>query len=91
MVWEYLTTVTDVRTSVLDINGQKGFDAQVNTALLNQYGMEQWELVQTTPILANGHTIQIVYFFKRAIRGKAGNLPEIGYDIDHNGLTGSQR
>jgi hypothetical protein len=91
MIWEYKTVVTEIRTQTFDIQGVKGFDAEINQALLNQFGMEQWELVSTNTVTANGHSFQMVYFFKRAISGKNTNLPEIGFDVDKNGLTGSQR
>jgi hypothetical protein len=91
MIWEYKTTISEIRTSVLDVNGQKGFDVNETEQMLALLGKERWELVGVNPIIINGNTAQIAYFFKRSIIIKPSNLPEIGYDIDQNGITGSQR
>jgi hypothetical protein len=91
MFWEYKTAISDIRTSALDINGQKGFSVTETDQFLAIMGKDQWELVDANPILINGNTDQMVYFFKRPIIIKPSNLPDIGYDIDHNGITGSQR
>jgi hypothetical protein len=91
MIWEYKTAVFDLRTNVYDIAGQKGFDVTETDLFLNILGKDQWELVDTNPIISSGNTSQITYFFKRPIINKPSNLPDIGYDIDNNGITGSQR
>ncbi len=90
MLWEYKTAKNEIRTSALDLDGQKGFNIIETDIFLNEMGKEQWELVDVNPILVNGNTTQLVYFFKRPILLKPSNLPDIGYDIDNNGITGSQ-
>lgn len=91
MLWEYKTAAIDIRTSTFDVQGQKGFEIAETDIFLNEMGKNHWELVDVNPVLSNGNTAQIVYFFKRPILMKPSNLPDIGYDIDNNGITGSQR
>lgn len=90
MVWEYKTAVNEIRIT-LDLQGHTGFNVQETDQFLNIMGKDQWELIDTNPIVSNGHTTQIAYFFKRPAMRKPESIPEIGYDIDHNGITGSQR
>jgi hypothetical protein len=91
MIWEYKTALNEIRSTALDIDSQKGFNIIETDIFLNEMGKEQWELVDVNPILINGYTTQLAYFFKRPILFIPSNLPDIGYDIDNNGITGSQR
>jgi hypothetical protein len=92
MVWEYKTIVQEVRSSTFDLQGQTGLSPDAIEPVLNQLGMEQWELVSSNTVASAGHTKQILYFLKRPLMlGRAVQTPDIGFDIDQNGLTGSQR
>ena len=90
MIWEYTTVMQEIRTSTFDLQGVKGFDQAATNEILASMGNEGWELVNFSSILSNGNTIQIVYIFKRFIETDHDKLPEIGFDVDNNGITGSQ-
>jgi hypothetical protein len=90
MIWEYKTAVISLLSNVYDAAAQTGFDVTETDQFLNIMGKDRWELVDVNPILTSGNTSQLAYFFKRPIINKPSSLAEIGYDIDNNGITGSQ-
>jgi hypothetical protein len=51
MIWEYKTALNEIRSTALDIDGQKGFNIIETDIFLNEMGKEQWELVDVNPIL----------------------------------------
>ena len=90
MIWEYKTAVFELKSDVYDTNSQKEFDVIETDQFLNIMGQNNWELVNVNPILNNNVTTHFAYFFKRLLTIQSSNLPDIGYDIDHNGIAGSQ-
>jgi Domain of unknown function (DUF4177) len=91
MIWEYKTALNDVTPNIIVAENTRGFDVIETDQFLNIMGQDNWELVDVNPIISNGITTKFVYFFKRPKSNISANLPDIGFDIDHNGITGSQR
>lgn len=91
MIWEYKTAINEVGVSNNKGNTGNGFNVSETDEFLNIMGLANWELVNVNTIVTEGNTTKLVYFFKRPFNIGSSNLPEIGYDIDHNGITGSQR
>ncbi len=90
MIWEYKTAINELMPNVYESDGQPIFVVQETDQFLNAMGQQHWELVDVNPILKGGITTHLAYFFKRPMSIRAANVPEIGYDIDNNGITGSQ-
>jgi hypothetical protein len=91
MIWEYKTAINDVVITNSNGNTSNGFNVSETDNFLNIMGLANWELVTVNPIVSEGNTIQLVYFFKKPLNIGSSSLPEIGYDIDHNGISGSQQ
>ncbi len=89
MLWEYKTAINDLANG--ESNDSKIFNITETDVFLNIMGKDNWELVDVNPIVSNGNTMKFAYFFKRPIINNTSTLPDIGFDIDHNGFTGSQR
>lgn len=90
MIWEYKTAINELMPNVYESDGQPIFVVQETDQFLNLMGKQHWELVDVNPILKEGITTHLAYFFKRQVTNSLVNLPDIGYDIDNNGITGSQ-
>jgi hypothetical protein len=90
MIWEYKTAINEIKSNLKGTDIRKGFDVIETDQFLNIMGQDNWELIDVNPIIINGNTLHFAYFFKRPIQVKPSSLPDIGYDIDHNGITGSQ-
>ena len=91
MLWEYKTAINDVAISKSIGDTGNTFNVSETDHFLNVMGLAGWELMQVNQVVSEGNTIQMVYFFKKPLNIDSSNLPEIGYDIDHNDITGSQR
>lgn len=90
MVWEYKSAINKVSNNVYDQNKTIEFNVEETDLFLNIMGQQQWELIEINPVINNGDTIQLIYFFKRPLFPKPSDLPDIGYDIDNNDIPGSQ-
>jgi Domain of unknown function (DUF4177) len=90
MIWEYKTAINKIITENIK-DDSKPFSVSETDQFLNIMGQDNWELVDVNPISVNSNTAQFVYFFKRPMVIKASSLPDIGFDIDNNDITGSQR
>jgi hypothetical protein len=90
MIWEYKTAIIELIPTVYESDGQPIYVVQETDQFLNLMGQQHWELVDANPILKEGITTHFAYFFKRPSSIRSANVPEIGYDIDNNGITGSQ-
>jgi hypothetical protein len=90
MIWEYKTAIYELKSDVYDKTIQREFNVLETDQFLNIMGQNNWELVNVNPIINEGITTHFTYFFKRLMTLNSSNLPDIGYDIDHNGIPGSQ-
>jgi Domain of unknown function (DUF4177) len=90
MIWEYKTAINALKSDVYDKTSQLEFNVTETDQFLNIMGQNNWELVNVNPIINDGATTHFAYFFKRLMTLSSSNLPDIGYDIDHNGIPGSQ-
>jgi hypothetical protein len=90
MIWEYKTALNSVNSKDQK-DKSTGFNIAETDSFLNLMGLDNWELVDVKAINEGGSTIQLAYFFKRPLAISSSQLPDIGYDIDNNGITGSQR
>jgi hypothetical protein len=89
--WEYLTVSADLTPDVFDKDGRRGVLApeQLN-AMLNQYGLQGWELVQWENTEAKGSSIQALFIFKRIVASSGKPKNPIGFDTDNDGVPGSK-
>ena len=90
MIWEYKTAIYELKSDIYDKASQREFDVNETDQFLSIMGQNNWELINVNPIINEGITTHFTYFFKRPLILDSSNIPDIGYDIDHNGITGSQ-
>ena len=86
--WDYLTVLADIKPTVFDANGNRknGIDAKTVNDMLAKFGLEGWELVNTTSINVEGTTIQISFIFKKIGTSKSlSEFRRIGFDVDGDG------
>ena len=86
--WDYLTVLADIKPTVFDVNGNRknGIDAKTVNDMLAKFGLEGWELVNTTSINVEGTTIQISFIFKKIGTSKSlSEFRRIGFDVDGDG------
>ena len=88
--WDYLTVLADIKPAVFDFNGNSeyGIEAKVVNDMLAKFGMEGWELVNTTSINSSGTTVQISFIFKKIGTAKTSSeFRRIGFDTDGDGVN----